>query len=61
MSRTPRNATNHYQYPIAYYQGRTQRMAGREKVSPATLRPVQRSWWLGGWHDADIEELAAGR
>ena len=48
-------------HPAPYYQGRTHRAAGHEKVVPATLLPVQRAWWLAGWHDADIEAQAAGR
>lgn len=56
MDRAPR-----HQYPIAYYQGRKCRIQGRAKMVPSTLSPIQRSWWLGGWHDADMEELSEGR
>lgn len=43
-------------YPMAYYQGRTARRNGKCRLAqPYGNMTVDGGWWLGGWHDADME------
>lgn len=48
--------TRKHVFPLPYYQGRTARAAGRCRASqPYPEMTVDSAWWLGGWHDCDIE------
>ncbi|RRV49539.1 hypothetical protein EGJ09_00975 [Pseudomonas sp. p106] len=43
-------------HPLPYYQGRTARAAGRCRAyQPHPEMSVDSAWWLGGWHDCDME------
>lgn len=43
-------------FPGAYYQGRAARQDGKCRLAqPYGYMTVDGSWWLGGWHDADME------
>lgn len=44
--------------PRSCFAGREAREAGKPKIAPATLNAVQRSWWLCGWNEADMEYAA---
>lgn len=43
-------------YPRAYYRGREAREAGEPKHRTGKLNAVERSWWLAGWNDCDLEK-----
>ncbi len=38
-----------------YGKGRRARERKERKRSCTLRDPVERAWWLGGWHDKDIE------
>jgi ribosome modulation factor len=46
---------NHDKNEAMYQSGKQAHAAGYKTIHCDVRDPIARSWWLAGWHDADIE------
>jgi len=46
---------NHDKNEAMYLSGRQAHAAGYQTIQCDVRDPIERSYWLAGWHDADIE------